>query len=62
MNAENEKLTRIIDRVLESRKDLTKDKLMELIKEKKQHPPWEKKFFELINRQRPVVTRSQLIT
>ncbi|MDP8022957.1 MAG: hypothetical protein ACP5LF_00930 [Nitrososphaeria archaeon] len=36
MNAENEKLTRIIDRVLESRKDLTKDKLMELIKEKKQ--------------------------
>jgi len=36
MSAENEKLSRIINRVLESRKDLTKDKLMELIREKKQ--------------------------
>jgi hypothetical protein len=36
MTTDNEKLSKIIDHVLEKRKDLTKDRLMELIQEKKQ--------------------------
>ncbi len=36
MTTENEKLFRLIDQILEIRKDLTKDKLLELIKEKKE--------------------------
>jgi len=36
MTTDNEKLSKILDYILEKRKDLTKDKLMELIQEKKQ--------------------------
>jgi hypothetical protein len=36
MTTDNEKLSKILDYILEKRKDLTKDRLMELIQEKKQ--------------------------